>query len=152
MATVTLALALLFGASQTSLDQREREAIGRARSTIVRSVESTLPNQTLEAWLRDVFGAAAKTAWEVNDCGEQTGDPQRDRGRDVPMCVDVAVTLDSRRVLHLLLGVGTFKTGVRREPPTFSYGVVLEGGAPTRWLKSLSEATTVGKSSRSPFR
>jgi len=26
MATVTLALALLFGASQTSLDQREREA------------------------------------------------------------------------------------------------------------------------------
>jgi hypothetical protein len=57
------------------------------------------------------------------------------------------VTLDSRRVLHLLLGVGTFKTGVRREPPTFSYGVVLEGGAPTRWLKSLSEATTVGKSS-----
>jgi len=27
MATVTLALALLFGASQTSLDQRDREAI-----------------------------------------------------------------------------------------------------------------------------
>jgi len=35
MATVTLALALLFGASQTSLDQREREAIDRARNAVM---------------------------------------------------------------------------------------------------------------------
>jgi len=35
MATVTLALALLFGASQTSLDQRDREAIPGLLAAIV---------------------------------------------------------------------------------------------------------------------
>jgi hypothetical protein len=156
MRTAPLALVFLLGAVQIG-PLPEREAIERAKNTIVRSVDSTLPNETLETWLRDLFGSGAKVAWEVNDCGEQTGDPQRDRDRDFPMCVDASVSLDRGRVLHLLLAVGSFKTGVRREPPTFAYGVVLEAGGPTQWLKSLREASTIRRppdgsrpSSRSP--
>ena len=125
---------------QVAASVRDRDAIAHAKAAIVKRLDATLPDKTLEIWLRDEFGSA-KTAWEVNDCGEQTGDPQRDRGRDFPMCVDASVSLDRGRVLHLVLAVGSFKTGVRRQPPTFVYGSVLEGGAPTRWLKSLAAAT-----------
>ena len=65
------------------------------------------------------------------------------------MCVDAAVALAGNRVLHVLLAVGTFKTGVRPATPTFSYGVVLEAGVPIRWLNALGEATAI---SRSPDR
>ena len=61
------------------------------------------------------------------------------------MCVDVAVTLEEHRVLYLLFAVGALNTGARRTPPTFFYGVVMEAGVPGLWLKSLGEATKVGK-------
>ena len=143
---LTIAIFLLISAFQTSTRPSEKETIDMVRNSPVRSIDRTLPDETLEAWLRGLFGPAAKTSWETNDCGEQTGNPQLDRGRDFPMCVDVAVTLDDRRALHLLLAVGTLKTGAQRTPPTFFYGVVLEAGEPTLWLKSLGEATKIGKS------
>lgn len=134
-----LLLVLCLVGSQVAAPARDREAIQHAKATIVKRLDATLPNKTVEIWLRDVFGSA-KTAWEVNDCGEQTGDPRQDRGRDFPMCVDVSVSLDRGRVLHLLLAVGSFKTGVRRQPASFVYACVLEDGAPTRWLTSLAAA------------
>lgn len=141
-----IAIVLLIGAFQTSTPLSEKETIDWVRTSLVRSIDRTLPDEPLEPWLRGLFGSAAKTSWETNDCGEQTGNPQLDRGRDFPMCVDVAVTLDDRRVLHLLFAVGTLKTGAQRTPPTFFYGVVMQAGVPTVWLKSLGEATKVGKS------
>ena len=132
-------------AGQTSV-QLHKEAVDRAKSVIVRSLDGTLPDRSLEIWLRDLFGTGAKTTWEVNDCGEQTGEPQRDRGRDFPMCVDVTVSLTDNRALHVLLAVGTFKTGVRPATPAFSYGVVLQAGVPIRWLKALGEATAISRS------
>lgn len=142
---LTIAIFVLIGAFQTSTQLSEKETIDWVRTSLVRSIDRTLPDEPLEAWLRGLLGSA-KTSWETNDCGEQTGNPQLDRGRDFPMCVDVAVTLDDRRVLHLLLAVGTLKTGAQRTPPTFFYGVVMEAGVPTLWLKSLGEATKVGRS------
>ena len=139
----TIAIFLLIGAFQTATQLSEKETIDWVRNSLVRGIDRTLPDETLEAWLRGLFGSA-KTSWETNDCGEQTGNPQLGRGRDFPMCVDVTITLDDRRVLHLLLAVGTLKTGARRAPPTFFYGVVVEGGVPPLWLKTLGEATKVG--------
>ena len=151
MTAVLLALLLLSGASHDQQKVSEQQAIEQAKATVVRSVDGTLPNQRLDLWLRDLFGSTAKTAWEVNDCGEQTGDPQIDRGRDFPMCVEVSIPLENRRVLHLLFAVGTFKTGVHSQPPAFSHGAVLEAGTPVQWLKSLGEAKTVSKSFAKPL-
>jgi hypothetical protein len=124
----------------------DAQAIDRVKNTIVRSIDSSLPENTLETWLRDVFGADARTTWEVNDCGEQTGDPAVDRNRDIPLCVGVAVGLSGQRVLHIQLAVGTVKTGFRREPPVFSHGVVLNADkAALQWVKSLSATATVQK-------
>ena len=143
---LTIAIFVLISAFQTPPRPSEKETIDMVRTSLVRSIDRTLPDETLEAWLRGLFGSAARMSWETNDCGEQSGNPQLDRGRDFPMCVDVAVTLDDRRVLHLLFAVGTLKTGARRTPPTFSYGLVMESGGPMLWLKSLGDVTKVGKS------
>ena len=121
-------------AGQTS-PQLEKEAVDRAKSVIVRSLDGTLPDRTLETWLRDLFGSGAKTTWEVNDCGEQTGDPQRDRGRDFPMCVDVSVSLTDNRVLHVLLAVGT----VQDWRPAGDADLFLRRRAPGRNADSLAE-------------
>jgi len=150
MTITTLAFVLLLGAIQAPAQLREKEAIEHAKAAVVRTIDDTLPDKTFESWLRDMFGSAAKTAWEVNDCGEQTGDPQQDRGREFPMCVDVSVSLDGSRVLHILLAVGSFKTGVRRQPPAFHCGCVLEAGVPTRWLKNLKEAAKLRRPAQSP--
>ena len=149
--TTALALILLLRAIQSPAQVHDKEAIDLAKAAVVRTIDGTLPDKKFEDWLRDLFGPAAKIAWEVNDCGEQTGDPQLDRGRDFPMCVDAAVSLDSSRVLHLLLVVGSFKTGVRRQPPAFFYGCVLEAGAPSQWLKSLKEAANIRRPPERPL-
>jgi hypothetical protein len=132
--------------SPASAQLSDAQAIERVKNTIVREIDSTLPDKTLETWLRDVFGTDPKTTWEVNDCGEQTGDPAVDRNRDIPLCVGVAVTLSGQRVLHIQLAVGTVKTGFRREPPTFFHGVVVNADkAPLQWFKSLGATATVQK-------
>jgi hypothetical protein len=98
--TAALTALLLFGASLAPQKPSEQQAIEHAKETIVRSVDGTLPNQRLDLWLQDLFGSTARAAWEVNDCGEQTGDPQADRGRDFPMCVEVSIPLDNGRALR----------------------------------------------------
>jgi hypothetical protein len=147
MATL-LAIMLSLGMLQMQVRLPETEAIDLAKKTIVQDVDRSLPRTTFAKWLLDLFGPLAKTQWEVNDCGEQTGDPRVDQGRDVPMCVDASVALGRDRILHLLLVVGTFKTGVRHETPSFFYGCVTQAGVPTQWLRSLHEATTLAKSAQ----
>jgi hypothetical protein len=58
------------------------------------------------------------------------------RSRPLPKCVDASVPLDARRVLHLLFFVDIPKGSAKPLPPTFSYGVVMEGDNSTRWIKS----------------
>ena len=140
-----LAILLAVGTLQVQARLPETEAIDWAKKTIVNDVDSSLPRTTFERWLLDLFGPLAKTQWEINDCGEQTGNPHVNQGRDFPMCVDASVALGDDRTLYLLLVVGTFKTGVRRETPTFFYGCLTQGGVPTQWLKSLAGATTISK-------
>jgi hypothetical protein len=146
-----LAIILSLGILQMQVRLPETEAIDLAKTTIVQDVDRSLPRTTLAKWLLDLFGPLARTEWEVNDCGEQTGDPRVDQGRDFPMCVDGSVALGKDRVLHLLLVVGTFKTGVRHETPSFFYGCVTQAGVPTQWLHSLHEATTLAKAARHPL-
>jgi hypothetical protein len=141
MTTWFLVLLMACDAGQSGPRSQDAEAIDRARTASVRDIDRDLPDRPLAAWLTDLFGPSATVAWEVNDCGEQTGDPGTDRDRDFPMCAEASVSLGGGRVLVFLLDVGTFRTGVRREAPTFRYGYLLEGDhpAPARWLKSLAE-------------
>jgi hypothetical protein len=75
--------------------------------------------------------------WEVNDCGEQTGNPALDRGRDFPMCVEVHIKLIAERTLSLSISVGTFQKGVTGSPG-FHLGYLAEPGRKPQFLKNLT--------------
>src|ERR1700686_1124031 len=86
-------------AQQSRLEQRAIEA---TRQTRVSRLESGLPNQTLDKFTQ-VVGPDAAINWEVNDCGERTGNPQIDRARDLPICVAATANLADGRVVDVVI-------------------------------------------------
>jgi hypothetical protein len=68
-------------------------AIAAAKQARVADLDPALPRDTsFDTWLAFVTGrSAAEVGWEANDCGEQSGDPARDRGRDFPLCAEARV-------------------------------------------------------------
>jgi hypothetical protein len=134
---------LAFVLGQPPAASRDAAAIEAAKKAIVHQIDPALPRTTFESWLRDLAGAKAVTRWEVNDCGEQTGNPTLDKGRDFPMCAQVQVSLAGNRELYLSLAVGTGRKGVTPEPPDFFSGYLTEGVGPPRWIKSLAEVPEI---------
>jgi hypothetical protein len=79
---------LLFVALQISASgdvTTERRAIRAGKRASARVLDPTLPNVQFSAWFRNHVGSKARIAWEVNDCGEQTGSPG-DVPNAIPMC------------------------------------------------------------------
>lgn len=102
------------GYSYGQASKRDRTAIEHTKRLKVSRIEAGMPNTRLDTWLRRVFGSG-KLSWEVNDCGEQSG-TSADKGRDFPMCVEATIA-SSDLAATVILGVGTFKTGISRQPP-----------------------------------
>jgi hypothetical protein len=92
----------------------EKRAIQLARSARVSALERGLPRQRLDHWLATLLGPAIQ--WEVNDCGEQSGNPAVDRARDMPMCVDAIAKLDGSRIAIVTLMMGTYGKGLSKTP------------------------------------
>jgi hypothetical protein len=124
------------GASSHSY-QAEKAAIDRAKNQPVSSIDHSLPKLTLEFFLKCESGGAPIT-WEVNDCGEQTGDTATDQGRDFPMCVEADFDQDHTAV-SVMISVGTFKKGLVGTPELFSVSITEQNGAsrPVRHLGDL---------------
>jgi len=114
------------------------KAIDRAKSTIVQEIDPRLPRVPLAQWLAKLV-PGVDTKWEVNDCGEQTGDPEVDRGRDFPMCVQGDLALAKDRHLYVLVVVGTFKKGLASGSPHFFGATTVEQGRPTKWVTKLGD-------------
>jgi hypothetical protein len=136
-ASVILLVLGLVG-SQDPIQSRDARAIEVAKNTEARAIDASLPQKRFELWLRDLVGSQAKILWEVNDCGEQTGDPSLDKDRDFPMCAEAQVVLKDKRKLHIVLPVGTFKTGIRAGPASFFYAVVVDPDGSQHWVEKLS--------------
>ena len=107
------ALALALAAQQSPLEER---AIALAGRLPVSTLEAGLPRQTLVQWLTRAVGPNAKIQWGVNDCGEYSGDPNSDRGRDFPLCVDAAANLHGGRKATVSVVMGTFGKGIVGRP------------------------------------
>jgi hypothetical protein len=88
--------------------------------------------------LRDVVGPQTKIVWEVNDCGEQSGNPEFDKGRNFPMCVSASIDLAVNRKLDVALVVGTFKSGVSTGPASFHHAAIVTPSGQIESVKSLS--------------
>jgi hypothetical protein len=113
--------------------------IEAAKKTIVQDIEPKLPKATFEEWLRGLVGPQPKMVWGVNDCGEQTGNPAQDKGRDFPMCAEVMVTLGTKHTLDLYLAMGTFGKGLTGKPPVLWMGLLSTPDGKQQWIKTLAE-------------
>ena len=118
-----------------TIGKTEQAAIQRAKTTLVSSLDSSLPKVTLEFFLNYESGGA-DIRWEVNDCGEQTGSPA-DRGSDSPMCVEADFTKDQTGVT-VTVSVGTFKKGVSGAPALF-YIAVQDSSGKSHSLRRLGD-------------
>jgi hypothetical protein len=105
-----LLLTVSLWAQPSSVNTTDKAAIRRAKNLIVSTIDRSLPNVSLEFFLRNE-GRGAPIKWEVNDCGEQTGGPATDRGRDFPMCVEADFDVKDGTAVSVLISVGTFKGG-----------------------------------------
>jgi len=114
-------ISLIVTAQQPARDQR---AIELARQIPVSTLEPGLPNQPLAQWLTQAAGAGAKIDWEVNDCGEQTGNPDLDRGRDFPLCVEAIARLANGRTASVSVVVGTFQKGLSGAASLWSIAIL----------------------------
>jgi hypothetical protein len=118
---VTTAVTLAAATMLTHAQAIDAPAVAAAKAAIVGGIVSSLPRVTLDAWLRDLAGLNATVTWaaEPSDCGERTGNPALDRGRDFPLCADVRIALTSGRTLSLSFLVGTTQQGVSGKPALF---------------------------------
>ncbi len=115
---VALVVGIVSTSAVTSADDREgREAqiIATARRVDVHDLDVTLRSQSLDAWLARVVGPRGSVRWEVNDCGEQTGNPAN-TPVDFPICAEAMIALSDGREAGLSLAVGTAQKGVSGQP------------------------------------
>jgi hypothetical protein len=78
-----------------------------------------LHSQALDTWLVRVVGSRGSIRWEVNDCGEQTGNPAN-TPVDFPICAEAVIALSDGREAGLSIAVGTAQKGVSGQPTVWS--------------------------------
>jgi hypothetical protein len=144
-----LLFATIYAAQETREDKRDKAAIERAQSVLVSTFDSSLPKVSLKFFLESE-GEGAKVSWEVNDCGEQTGDPAVDRGRDIPTCVEASFTLKDKRTVDVMTAVGTVKKGITGAPTLFSSTITDENGTHAVKLIELPAQIHRGRQKHSP--
>ena len=147
----TLCVAAVLLQAGLSAQDRAVDAVKRVR---VRVLEPALPAEPFEAWLRGVIDG--QWTWEVNDCGEQAGDPAVDRQRDLPICVEARATARSIRGIEFVVGVqisvGTERAGIHGNPRV--HWIYIEEGPSLGEVPSLAalpEAVAALRDGPSPY-
>lgn len=98
----------------------EQQAIAKIKATSVSELQPGMPKVELERYLLTQSGKDVKIKWEVNDCGEQTGDPADRNITDPPICVEADVTNAHGDTAYLFIAVGSAKIGIKGKPKVFS--------------------------------
>src|SRR5690349_13861580 len=73
-------------------DLRAAIAIKRVQELPANRLDAPLPRESFASWVKGLLGPGAELKWELNDCGEQSGDRESDSARDIPTCVEVDAT------------------------------------------------------------
>ena len=142
MRILLLVVLVVLGAAPQAPPQAA--AISAARNAVVQDMEKTLPRVTFEAWVQGLVGAQAVLKWSTNDCGEQTGNPAVDKGRDFPICAEVQAPVSGDRQLSLSLSVGSSSRGLTARAPVFRQGNISgPKGSGMIWIKKLSDVPKV---------
>jgi hypothetical protein len=117
---VILAIALL--AQVPTLGQssaRDRRIIRFARNLNVSRLDRGLPGQTFERWLRSVVGGRVTIHWDVDDCGEQDGNPSNPDNLNPPLCANARAQMADGSKLGIAIAVGSHQSGISGKPVVF---------------------------------
>ncbi|MGE5114542.1 MAG: hypothetical protein ACM3JB_27085 [Acidobacteriaceae bacterium] len=106
--------------------KQENLALDNGQKVLVSTFDKSLPKVSLKFFLESESDGA-EIRWEVNDCGEQSGNPA-DRGRDFPTCVEASFATEDGRTVDVMVAVGTAKKGVSGTPTLFSSTITDEKG------------------------
>jgi len=113
-------------AQSSPADKAEQSIIADAKKIQVSKIDARLPKVSLDFFL-NYESEGAPIHWEVNDCGEQTGNPSLDQGRNFPVCVETDFDVHQRSV-SVLIAVGTANQGDHGTPGFFSGTITNPGG------------------------
>ena len=117
-AVLLLLVPTLLYADQASKEQ----LLAAAKSTLASQIEPGLPEEPIEYWLQSIVEKDAVWSWELNDCGEQSGNPEIDKDRDMPICGGIEVT-ENERVIYLYFLIGFNETGIAGSRELYFAGV-----------------------------
>jgi len=97
---------VLLGISVSAQTRSEKRWIRHLKAAPVSQIDSTLPAQPFDAWLKALV-RPEEPVYEVNDCGERNGSPD-EQGKEFPLCVNVTAKVSSLRKANLTFIVGTY--------------------------------------------
>jgi hypothetical protein len=125
--TVIVLAALL--SSISAIASADDEYVRQAMSLTARDFDSDLPGQPISDWLRDHISSQYQVVWgeHVTDCGEGTG-TSADEGRDMPICVEVALNEGPEMRGCLNLSIGTRDRGFLKGGYKLYFGYIEQGG------------------------
>ena len=106
---------------------RDRRLVTYARGLDVAGLDPTLRSGPFEHWFRSLIGTTARITWEINDCGEQSGNPKDGSSINPPLCAQVEGSLVDGRQVSVLILVGTHKAGRKGKPAIWSMSLVDNG-------------------------
>jgi hypothetical protein len=105
----------VFASGAAAQEDHER-VLTVVKGTPTKELDSALPKLRFERWLQDVVGNHAELRWELNDCGEPSGDAQAGAQGDPPICAGVDAQLEQGRAFQILLVIGTQEKGIGGKP------------------------------------
>ncbi len=131
-----LLLTACLWAQQSSVNKAEKVAVQRGKDLIVSSLDRSLPNVSLEFFLKYEAGGAP-IKWEANDCGVQVGRPALDQEHGAPMCVEADFEFKGQTAVSVLVSAGTSNKGQSAVPGLISVRITQSGA--TRSVRHLSD-------------
>ena len=129
MKILLLSIAVFMILSTASPMLADDDYVSYAKSLPAKKFDKSLPSIPTEKWLASSLPSSIEAVWgnNVTDCGEQTGDPEIDKKRDMPLCAEIELKEKGKLVGYLLLLVGTEKKGKKVEAVGLYYGYIKQG-------------------------
>ncbi|HZC24901.1 MAG TPA: hypothetical protein VE866_16300 [Candidatus Binatia bacterium] len=123
-----LLVSICLWAQSPPAEKTEQSAIARAKKIQASTIDTRLPKVSLEFFL-SYESEGSPINWDVNDCGEQTGNPSADQGRNLPTCVEADFDVHHRSV-SIIIAVG---------PPGFFSGTITDADGDSHSIQRLGD-------------
>lgn len=110
--------------AQSTEEEQDNALIERTKSLLVSTLDGSLPKIRLDYFLNYESGGN-EIRWEVNDCGEQTGNPENNQ--EIPTCVEADFDSD-RRTVVVMIAIGSTRQARSKSPTLFNASITDPNG------------------------